>query len=55
MQKQDVAFRLTVSNNGLKASFSLASRIAAIMDGSKSDDELVCEFEKPLDELIEWL
>jgi hypothetical protein len=53
MQKQGVASPSTVSNNGLKVSFSLASRIAAMMDGSKSDDELVCEFERPLDELIE--
>jgi hypothetical protein len=24
-----------------------------MMDGSKCDDELVCEFERPLDELFE--
>jgi hypothetical protein len=53
MRERGVAFRSTVSNNGLKVSFNLASRIAAMMDGSKSDDELVCEFERPLDELFE--
>ena len=42
-----------VSNNGEKGSFTLASCIAMMMDGSKCDDELVCEFERPLDELFE--
>lgn len=31
----------------------MASRIASMMDGTKCDDELVCEFEKPLDELMD--
>jgi hypothetical protein len=30
----------------------LASRIAVRMDGTRSDDELVCEFEKPFHELV---
>ena len=32
---------------------AVASREAAAMDGTKCDDELICEFEKPLDELFE--
>ena len=31
----------------------MASRVAAMMDGTKCDDELACKFEKPIDELIE--
>lgn len=31
----------------------IASGVAAMMDGTKCDDELACEFEKPIDELIE--
>jgi hypothetical protein len=53
MQKRGVTFRSTDSSNGRKASSSLASLIADMMDGSKSDDELVCKFERPMDELID--
>jgi hypothetical protein len=53
LRERGVSFQSTFSNNGQKGSFTLASRIATMMDGSKCDDELVCEFERPLDELFE--
>lgn len=34
-------------------SVTTASRVARMMDGTRCDDELVCEFERPLDELVE--
>jgi Nitrogen permease regulator 2 len=53
MRERGISFRSTVSDNGQEGSLTLASRIATMMDGSKCDDELVCEFERPLDELFE--
>ena len=53
MRECGVSSRSIVSNNGEKGSFTLASHIATMMDGSKCDDKLVCEFERPLDELFE--
>lgn len=34
-------------------SFQLAKSIAAMMDGTRFDDELVCTFEKPFNQLVE--
>ena len=39
--------------NGTKASFLLARKVASLMDGTRCDDELVCQFEKPFKDLVE--
>jgi len=53
MDQRSASFRSATSHNVPRHTSSLALRAASMMDGAKCDDELVSEFEKPLDELLE--
>ena len=36
-----------------ESSYALARKIASLMDGTRCDDELVCQFEKPFQQLVD--